>query len=446
MPFAINLGNQTVNVQTGYCTNVHAGRNLATVFANLTEHSLPVRDSLANYRSQVNLGPLTNLPGNTSNSSNASLDTTLGLGLWFSEVSVNEALIPSNLQKLQNFLSDNFLRPFTFNGFPQTDFHEAVVKHRVYLPTWFERSRLDYTLKLVELLDQLLPAGEMGSISTLPIGWGQPPLTTEQIDAVSAHWNELAQALHQLYERTGRTILIAVEPEPGCTFTDSQSYRKFYTEQFLPRLDSEQLRDIARRYITICHDVCHAAVMFENQASELTRFFEQGMRVGKVQVSSAVEVHWSALSHEQREHAWEQLKTFNEIRYLHQVHIQPAGDSSPEARTMLEDLPEAFERQSNAPETGTWRIHFHVPIFQPQIDTLNTTQCEIRKCLDLLLPKAGSTDFPSGHFEIETYAWTVLPEQLRAPKLSDGISSEMKWFEELLRTYDTPQASIGLPC
>lgn len=453
MPLTIQLGNQKVSVQTGYCTNVHAGKNLETVFANLREFSLPVQEAMAKFRLENTgasyLGDSLLEPKKP--------DETLGLGLWFSETSVREALEPENLAKLKDYLATHRIRPYTLNGFPQSDFHQLVVKHQVYLPTWFEPSRLEYTQQLIQLLDNLLPAGEMGSISTLPIGWGHPALTETQIEAVTRHWLELAKTLHRLKEETGRTILVAVEPEPGCAFTDSPSYRKFFTEQFLPRLSNERERDLARSYITLCHDVCHAAVMYENQASELQQFFDLGMRVGKVQVSSAVDVDWSNMPPELREVAWSQLRNFVENRYLHQVHIQsgstPQSGSNPSASnsaarplTMIDDLPEAFAQYSAPPTSGQWRVHFHVPIYLPTLDALRTTQTEINKTLAILLPKVGSEQFPTGHFEVETYAWTVLPEHLHAPNLSHGIALELQWFEKLLQTYNSPDASIGLPC
>ena len=36
------------------------------------------------------------------------------------------------------------------------------------------------------------------------------------------------------------------------------------------------------------------------------------------------------------------------------------------------------------------------------------------------------------HFEVETYAWSVLPDSLQVGQLSDGIANEMRWFAELL--------------
>jgi hypothetical protein len=31
------------------------------------------------------------------------------------------------------------------------------------------------------------------------------------------------------------------------------------------------------------------------------------------------------------------------------------------------------------------------------------------------------------HFEVETYAWNVLPEELRVDDLAEGIAKEMQW-------------------
>ena len=45
------------------------------------------------------------------------------------------------------------------------------MKHKVYRPTWYEAARLEYTTRLVVILDSLLPSGVEGSISTLPIAW-----------------------------------------------------------------------------------------------------------------------------------------------------------------------------------------------------------------------------------------------------------------------------------
>ena len=406
----MNVPSSNTPVRTGYCTNVHAGRDLQTVLETRNRFAVPVRQKLQ------------------AQSNSASESRSLGLGLWFSEISAREALQPSSLDKLKDFLSSQSLAVFTLNGFPQGDFHEPVVKHRVYLPTWYAPSRLEYTWNLVQLLHELLPPGEIGTISTLPIAWGTPSLSAEQTEQVCRQWGELANRLHALYEQTGRLIQIAIEPEPGCVFTDSPSFRSFYLESFLPSLPSEKEREIARRHITLCHDICHAAVMLEDQSTELAKTFEAGIQVGKVQVSSAIDIPWRSMDPSRREQAWRQLSGFAEDRYLHQTNVQQ-GDKT----TLHEDLPQLLKEQSTAPNDSNWRIHFHVPIFQPTFGALGSTQSEIERCLDVLLPQAGREAFPSGHFEVETYAWTVLPEEYRQGALSDGIAKEMAWFEDLLR-------------
>ena len=101
------------------------------------------------------------------------------------------------------------------------------------------------------------------------------------------------------------------------------------------------------------------------------------------------------------------------------------------------------------------RIHFHVPIFRRALGTLLSTQQAIAECVTAL-GSAGAPAF-TGHYEIETYAWSVLPQPFVAASpaepdvspvaldsagavadsatpltgLAAGIAQEMQWFETL---------------
>src|SRR5262249_30448605 len=130
----------------GYCTNVHAGADLATTRANLERHALAVK---ARY----------------------SPTQPMGVGLWLSAVAARTRLADGQSSAFADWLRGVGLVPFTLNGFPHGDFHQKVVKHRVYEPTWYDPARLDYTLDLITIHDALLPPGMEGSISTLPIAW-----------------------------------------------------------------------------------------------------------------------------------------------------------------------------------------------------------------------------------------------------------------------------------
>lgn len=393
------------NYQVGYCTNVHAGRDLSSVLGNLTNHCNPIRKLVDPNKS-------------------------LCVGLWFSEVSAAQAIQMDQLVLLQERLAEYQLVPFTLNGFPQGDFHSQVVKHRVYQPTWWQRARLDYTLNLIHLLDQILPPGEVGSISTLPIAWSHPVPTREQLKHAASQLIEVAKELHRLFEHTGRKIVLAIEPEPGCYLTDSSSFRMFFNEYLRAPNLADGTSNIVGEYLTLCHDVCHAAVMYEDQRKELQHLKHDEIAVGKVQVSSAIQVDWDSMSIDQKIEAIDQLKGFAEDRYLHQTHRSNSDRSKLE---MIEDLPQALNSLTSPDSLkGMWRIHFHLPIFLSNLGRIGSTQNEITTMLQVLAgPMEGRPVF-TGHFEVETYAWGVLPESMRVACLNDGISKEVAWFQAQL--------------
>ena len=71
-------------------------------------------------------------------------------------------------------------------------------------------------------------------------------------------------------------------------------------------------------------------------------------------------------------------------------------------------------------------MHFHVPIHLVQFGRLATTRDEIECCLAAI---QGNRELR--HLEVETYAWNVLPLELREPELADGIARELQWLVDL---------------
>lgn len=395
--------------KVGYCTNVHAGRDLPAIRRNIVEYCAPIQKLVG-----------TKEP--------------MGVGLWFSEESAKQAIESKNLIQLKELLEENRLIPFTLNGFPQGDFHREVVKHDVYQPPWWSLDRLNYTKNLVKILHGILPAGQVGSISTLPIAWGNPSPSKDLQVQAAVNLFTLAMFLYELYERTGRKILLAIEPEPGCYLTNSKTLRDFFQRYLSPPSLSERHAACVREYLTLCHDVCHAAVMFEDQATEFQQLQSLGIAIGKVQVSSAIELDWDALDGDKKWLAVEQLKKFAEDRYLHQTtRLKTSDDGNERSVLLTEDLPQAIgEIKSVTDLTGKWRVHFHVPIYLQRFESLSTTQSEIQRCVKLLMTSGTAIPKFSGHFEIETYAWGVLPAELRESTLQRGIAKEFLWFLSLL--------------
>jgi len=385
-----------MSIQLGYCTNVHAGADLDQTRANLQQHALAVKRLV-------------------------SPQTPLGIGLWLSAAASGTLRRGGQLDEFQAWLQEAGLVPFTFNGFPFGDFHQRVVKHRVYQPTWCDRARLDYTLDLIAIQHQLLPPGREGSISTLPLQWGHPPPSGSDLQRCAENLAEIAEQLDYLRQETGRLIYVCLEPEPGCVLQRSADVVDFFEHFLLPGRDERCLR----RHIRVCHDVCHAAVMFEDQADAVARYVAAGIAIGKVQVSSALVLNLDELAAADRRPALEQLRGFHEDRYLHQTCVQATASGAP---SFFEDLPAALQTAADdRPQQGQWRVHFHVPIHVGRFGRLSTSQSDIAACLQAVrrCPELR-------HFEIETYAWTVLPEPLRQATLAEGIAAEIRWFQRLV--------------
>lgn len=405
-----------LDAHLGYCTNVHPGTTLAAIYENLARVSVAVQQQRSG-------------------------DRPLGVGLWICEA----ASAAENLHwhELASWLSRQHLLPYTLNGFPQQDFHQPVVKHRVYEPAWWSPQRLDYTLRLIEILDLLLPRGAIGSISTLPLGWpaggtaNDHPLRhpDEQLRQAAWHLQRVAEVLERLEDTCGRRIVLAIEPEPGCILGDCAQLRWFY-DRYLSRGSAA---DRNRRYLGVCFDICHAAVMREDPARELQALKELGIPLGKVQVSSAIAIDWDVLEGDQRAEALRQLSTFAEDRYLHQTSLRPGPVHSVR---LVEDLPQALAGVQDPHRLrGSWRVHFHVPIFCERLGVLQTTQSEILQTLRYL--QRADSDWFTGHWEVETYAWGVLPAGAVPMELPEAISRELSWLEGTLAESSGSEGSTG---
>ena len=376
-----------------YCTNVHPGRDLKTTQDALTEHAVQVK-------------------------SRFSPDQPMGIGLWLSAEPAEELLTQTErLSEFRQWLSDQGLVACTWNGFPYGDFHEPVVKHRVYQPTWWQAERSQYTCNLAKLLDAILPQGESGTISTLPLGWPTGD-DDSNLAAAAEQLESVVEFLERLHQEQGRRIVLCLEPEPGCLLDSSDDVVDFFETQLYPR----KPQDWWVPYLGVCHDVCHSAVMFEPQRAALNTYRRAGIAIGKVQISSAVKMDLATKSTEEKQNAVKELAAFAEDRYLHQTMWQDADGE----QEFFEDLTLALQTAGGLSQ-AEWRTHFHVPIYLKDFGHLETTQDEIDGFL------ADLEDEEVLHFEVETYAWSVLPEELQQESLAEGIAREMAWAKVRLK-------------
>jgi hypothetical protein len=166
--------------------------------------------------------------------------------------------------------------------------------------------------------------------------------------------------------------------------------------------------------------------MFESQADVLRQYQSLGIQVGKIQVSSAVQVDFAQLAASDRTAAFEQLAGFNEPRYLHQTCIRESNQTI----HFHQDLSAALETVADAQSLeSTWSVHFHVPIFLESLGLLSTSQHDILECMEVCKSMPNLE-----HFEVETYAWNVLPAHLQQSDLAQGIADELLWFRNLIST------------
>jgi hypothetical protein len=331
------------------------------------------------------------------------------------------------LQRFQDFLQEHELYVFTLNGFPYGPFHRQPVKAHVHTPDWRDEERVCYTLRLIDILAFLLPDNMEGSISTSPLSY--KAWVNREDTATWAHLTRnivrIAEALVQVRHEQGKLIHLDIEPEPDGLLENSEEVTQFYKHWLLDggaHMLAESLhvsRDEACRllleHIRICFDTCHVAVAYEEPIDVLNRFDEIGIKVGKVQISSALKVAFPDAEMARATIA-RALEPFAESTYLHQVVQQNYNGTYRQYPDLIEALPFIQDRQS-----AQWRIHFHVPIFIDHFGTFFSTQDTIVRTFDLLAKERFCR-----HLEIETYTWSVLPADLKKDLLN-SIIREYEW-------------------
>lgn len=380
-----------------YCLNIHPGETWAQNRAAICDKATGVRDKVAR-------------------------GGGFGLGLRLSHRAADELNAPGAIDELRGLLAREALYVFTINGFPYGPFHGEPVKESVYQPDWRTIERRDYTLALAEHLAALLPEGVSGSISTVP-GSYKPWITDQgDVDVMAIMLADVAFGLHELHERTGREVCLCLEPEPDCYIETTDEAIAFFAGP-LAVAGTRHLRDrhglgraaadrAISRHLGLCFDTAHAAVEFEDLPDSLARLRNAGVRIGKIQLSSALSVR---PAREVRE----RLREFCDAVYLHQVKARDADGQV----TSYPDLPAALDAaEASDPGNVQWRVHFHVPLFFDEFAGLESTSSLLTGPFADAV-RAGAAE----HVEIETYTFDVLPDSLRPPDVTDCIAREYQW-------------------
>ena len=388
----------------GYCSNMHPGNTWNEIFHSLKTHTPSIKNSIS--------------PNNL-----------YGIGLRLSFESSQELLKEHNMKEFQTWLSDNDCYVYTINGFVYGDFYNSPIKEKVYEPNWNEASRVSYTKNLIEILRLLSPQNSETGISVSPIAYkfhkdslkDKSELYKKSCIALA----ELSHSLHQIDIQEQKDIHIDIEPEPDCCLEVTEDVVDFFQNHLWKKgknylvthygYSDDDAINILKRHICICYDVCHFAVKFEKQQYALEKIHESGIRIGKIQISSALK-----LTLDQNEEPIKNLLAFDEPLYLHQTSIFSGQILN--TYTDLNELPTSFNQFP-----VELRTHYHVPVFLDHYGALSSTQDEILDVLKWLLNNPITS-----HLEIETYTWSILPETLKLDSI-ENILRELSWVSSNLR-------------
>lgn len=383
----------------GYCLNVHP-----------TQTFDEVRSAL--------LGPVREIgrrlcPG-----------TPFGVGLRLSAEAAATTGVAAELAAI--FAGEGF-EAFTMNGFPYGRFHGAPVKEAVYEPDWTTAERVAYSLSLAETMAALIPPGALATISTVPGGYA--PRVRGREAAVADGLLQAVAGLVRLERATGRTVALALEPEPWCLLESTADAVAFFGGHLftdaaatrlgaLAGLTADEAAAALPRHLGLCLDVCHMAVNFEEPEASLPALAAGGIPIHKVQLSAALRIA------RVDDAARTRIAAFRDAVYLHQTVARAANGSM----RRFVDLPQALEGADGQDEE--WRVHFHVPVFAEPEPPLDSTRGALERLLAIHRRRPVAP-----HLEVETYTWNVLPAEAcgaGAMSVVDGIERELRWVLERL--------------
>lgn len=392
-----------------YCTNIHAGEYWKDHFEALKQNFPEIK-------------------------SHVSPAQPMGIGLRLSNLASIDLIREENLTEFRKWLDENQAYVFTMNGFPYGEFHHTRVKDQVHAPDWTSKQRVDYTLRLFQILKKLLPANMEGGISTSPLSYKHWFGSTEELakakDLATENILLIAEELIHVRQSAGIFMHLDIEPEPDGLLETGEEFIAWFEDHLLVRgrkYISEKLNiSVAeaekhlKEHVNLCYDVCHFAIGYEPHDDVIKTLTKKGIKVGKVQISAALK---AALPENSiaRLPVKDAFSRFNEPTYLHQVVARMKNGEL----LRYPDLPEALSDAENL-QVIEWRAHFHVPIFMEDFGLVRSTQSDIIQVLKIQ-NEMGFTN----HLEVETYTWEVLPETLKLP-LNQSIIRELEWVKQRL--------------
>jgi hypothetical protein len=324
--------------------------------------------------------------------------------------------------KLKRFLADNDLYVYTVNAFPYGAFKDTVVKEQVYEPDWRTEERTQYTINVADILSDIAGEHVAPSIQTAPLGFKPNVTGPDVIASYTEHVMRVAAHLIQVEARTGRTVTLAIEPEPHCFLETTDETIAYFTDHLYSGAAATRLAQLAaipiseahgalRRHVGIVFDIGHQAVGFEDIPVSLQKLVDAGIPIFKLQEVAAM--HIPQVTQESVDAL---------AQYAKSVYLTQTVEKKDGRLTKFLNLEDAFAAWNADPGPREWRTHFHVPVFLEDLGVFRTTRFALEQAL-----KVHKATPLSRQLEIETYTWDVLPAHLKTGDIVDYVCREIEW-------------------
>jgi hypothetical protein len=326
-------------------------------------------------------------------------------------------------EELKRFLAENDLYLYTVNAFPYGAFKDTIVKEQVYEPDWRTEERTQYTINVADIIADVAPEGIAGSIQSAPLGFKPRVTGPDVVASYTEHVLRVVAHLVGIEAWTGKTVTLALEPEPYCFLETTDETIAYFTDHLYSGKSIERLAKLAnipisdsigalRRHLGIVFDIGHQSVGFEDIPVSLQKLVDAGIPILKLQEVAAMNMP------QVTDETVEALQRFAKTVYLSQTSERKNGKI-----TKFLNLEDAFAARKADPGPREWRTHFHVPVFLDDLGgKFGTTRFALEQALKMHKEKPLS-----GQLEIETYTWDVLPEHLKTGDIVDYVCREIEW-------------------
>jgi hypothetical protein len=333
---------------------------------------------------------------------------------------------PGERARLKDFLAQHDMYLYTVNAFPFGPFKNTIVKKEVYEPDWRSDERAIYTMQVADILAEVAAPHVDPSIQSPPLGFKPRVTGPDVVDAFTRQVIRVVSHLVQLRQRTGRTVTLALEPEPACFLeTTEEAVDYFKNHLYAPKavqmivtntgVSKTEAEASLRRHLGMVYDICHQAVEYEDIGASLQKLADNGIPVFKLQEAAAMRVP------NVTQETVDAMRPFADTVYLTQTVEKRDGKLN--RYLNLEDAFAAFEKEPKAKRE--WRTHVHVPVFLDQIgEHFKTTRFAIEDAL-----KFHKKNKLSPQLEIETYTWDVLPASMKSGDIVDYVQRELDWVK-----------------